>query len=220
MPALSCVVIDDLYAAPLTVREHALSLAYTDAESEADRRYYRGRLSSPEHPFSPIGLRRISIALGRPLLCRRPTGEFRLLHARDPGDPHGCEWVHSDAIAERYAAIVYLNRPEQCRGGTAFYRHRELGLDRMPTAGPEAETIAAHLGLSPEALVDRLVADGHEPAEHWEPAGMVAMRFNRCVVFESSQFHARTDTFGDTPQTARLTQNFFFDVVDEPATRS
>ena len=41
----------------------------------------------------------------------------------------------------------------------------------------------------------------------------VPMRFNRCIIFDSRQFHARTGAFGSTAQDGRLTQNFFFDIL-------
>ena len=39
---------------------------------------------------------------------------------------HQCR-PHADPV--RIAGVVYLNPPEQCQGGTAFYRHRATGVE-------------------------------------------------------------------------------------------
>jgi hypothetical protein len=39
---------------------------------------------------------------------------------------HQCR-PHADPV--RIAGVVYLNSPQQCRGGTAFYRHRATGAE-------------------------------------------------------------------------------------------
>lgn len=39
---------------------------------------------------------------------------------------HQCR-PHADPV--RIAGVIYLNLPEQCRGGTAFYRHRATGVE-------------------------------------------------------------------------------------------
>ncbi len=37
----------------------------------------------------------------------------------------------------RWVGVLYLNLPEQCRGGTAFYRHRPSDQDRAPLTQEE-----------------------------------------------------------------------------------
>src|ERR1700692_1781494 len=97
----------------------------------------------------------------------------------------------------RYAAIVYLNEPEQCEGGTAFYRHRETGLDNVP----DFDSIEWHHAVSrtkkePEALRKTSQADGFDIGSKWDQLSVVPMRFNRCIIFDSRQFHARLGGFG------------------------
>ena len=49
---------------------------------------------------------------------------------------------HIDTVM--LAGVVYLNLPEQCRGGTAFYRHRATGIAewRVRTADSVAPAAA------------------------------------------------------------------------------
>jgi Family of unknown function (DUF6445) len=132
MNNLRLCVIDDFYPDPQVVRQYALSLPFKEMESSAEKTFYKGRLTEPQHGFSQMGLELIAAHLRKLIYWRMPTGEFRLIFERMKDDPHRKTWIHFDSMVTRYAAIVYLNEPEQCEGGTAFYRHRETGWDDVP----------------------------------------------------------------------------------------
>jgi hypothetical protein len=125
------------------------------------------------------------------------------------------------------AGLAYLNLPAQCRGGTAFYRHRRTGLERWPA---DDEALAQALdtlgiraaGLSPTEAANALAAALFKPrsepgfiresTEDWELTALVEMRWNRAVFYETALFHSaytRDDFFGDRLDTQRLTQTFF-----------
>ena len=214
MNNLRLCVIDNFYPDPHLVRQYALSLPFKEMESSAEKTFYKGRLTEPRHGFSQMGLELIAANMRKLVYWRMPTGEFRLIFERTKDDPDRKTWIHFDSMVTRYAAIVYLNEPEQCEGGTAFYRHRETGWDDVP----DLDSIAWNHALTstsktPETLLKTFEADGFEIDSKWDQLSVVPMRFNRCIIFDSRQFHARLGGFGRSNDDGRLTQNFFFDVA-------
>jgi len=95
--------------------------------------------------------------------------------------------VHADDfMGGQSTIIVYLNRPEHCRGGTAFMRHKETGYER----GIEGEGWKADEGKS----------------EAWETIMECPMRSNRALIFDSRLLHRATPTqgFGTDASNGRL----------------
>ena len=103
--------------------------------------------------------------------------------------------VHFDET--RWAAVVYLNTPEQCSGGTALYQHRATGATKY------------HDVHRDPAALRQTMADSANP-DAWREVASVAMVPNRLVLFDPDQFHQATGYFGDTNKNARLIHNFFF----------
>lgn len=121
--------------------------------------------------------------------------------------PHS--FVHSDDICAGWAALIYLNAPEQCRGGTAFYRHLPTGSISMPS---DAELEAS--GVDVGAFKEQMTKDW-KTLEAWDFMGFVGMQFNRVVCYPTSMFHSRYphEAFGKTPADGRLVGVVFFDFV-------
>ncbi|HEU0133461.1 MAG TPA: DUF6445 family protein, partial [Allosphingosinicella sp.] len=99
------------------------------------------------------------------------------------------------------------SRPEDCRGGTEFFRHIRTGLDRVPL-GPED---LAKAGFSSYAqlqreIMDRDVADRSK----WECEMVVPMKFNRLVLLRPWLFHTSGPGFGDSIENGRLVYLMFF----------
>jgi hypothetical protein len=214
MSNLRLCIIDDFYPDPHLVRRYALSLPFKEMESSEERTFYKGRLTEPNHLYSQAGLELIAAQLRKLVYWRMPTGEFRLIFERMKDDPDRKTWIHFDSMVTRYAGIVYLNEPDQCEGGTAFYRHRETGWDDVPDLDSTTWLDAMRrTNKTPETLLRTFQADGFEIDSKWDQLSVVPMRFNRCVIFDSRQFHARLGGFGRGTDDGRLTQNFFFDVA-------
>lgn len=115
--------------------------------------------------------------------------------------------VHADAVmGSDYAAVLYLNPPEQCRGGTAFYTHSRLGIDRLPAS--------EELGLSEEGLkawTSRLERDW-QVQELWQLTGLAGMKHNRLIVYPTQMFHSRfpREGFGSNLNDGRMIWIAFF----------
>lgn len=145
----------------------------------------------------------ISKALGQKIVPKLSC--FRMNLAGEM--PHS--WIHSDDICAQYASVLYLNPPEQCRGGTAFWHHTGLGLDAMPPWDAHPSQTTGEWFLS---MMNREWKD----LTFWEQSGFVAMRFNRFITYPTSRFHSRYpfEGFGSGPQDGRIIWACFYDVED------
>jgi hypothetical protein len=144
---------------------------------------------------------RIAAAVGSPITPRLSC--FRLNLAGE--FPHS--WVHSDDICAEYASVLYLNLPEQCAGGTAFWRHSALGMDRLLTR----EELAAR-GMNPDHFYQLMNREWRD-LKFWEQADFVPMRFGRFVTYPTCLFHSRYpfEGFGNGADNGRLIWVCFYD---------
>lgn len=214
MNTMRLLIVDDFYPDPLAVRKYALFLPFHEINSEQERNYYKGKLTNAGHAFSQYGLELIAREIGKPITWPTQTGEFRLIFERAKDDPYRKTWIHFDSMVTRYAGIVYLNPPEQCDGGTAFYRHKETKWELLPDfESPSWNEVTKRTGKRFDTILETLREDGYKVNEKWDLLLQVPMRFNRCIVFDSRQFHARVSGFGKSQSDGRLTQNFFFNLL-------
>lgn len=122
--------------------------------------------------------------------------------------PHS--WVHSDDICAKYASVLYLNRPEQCSGGTAFWKHEQLGIDRLPSrADLEAR------GVDADGFYKGMDRDWKDLGL-WKQTGFVAMKRNRFITYPTCLFHSRFpfEGFGKGPEDGRLIWICFYDLAE------
>ncbi len=124
------LILDNLYRDPEYVRSLALSLETTRPKSSHPglSSEFRTDISSllrlawkyvgKELGYTP------ELTVSRSVF---PGMSFMRIN-RKPEDLtiHQCR-PHADPV--RIAGVVYLNPPEQCVGGTAFYRHRATGVE-------------------------------------------------------------------------------------------
>lgn len=151
------------------------------------------------HPV-PHWYERIAELIGAPITPRLSC--FRLNLAGEL--PHS--WVHSDDICATYASVLYCNLPEQCKGGTAFWRHKTRDLDHLPTR--------TELGIGADEFYRTMDREWKE-LEHWQQIGFVPMKFNRFITYPTCMFHSRFpfEGFGTGPKDGRLIWICFFDKV-------
>jgi len=144
---------------------------------------------------------RIAAVVGFPIVPRLCC--FRLNLAGEL--PHS--WVHSDDICAQFASVLYLNPPEQCSGGTAFWRHKGLGMDRLLSR----DELTAR-GCDPEAFYELMTREWKR-IEPWEQVALVPMVWNRFISYRTSLFHSRFpfEGFGSGPGDGRLIWVCFFD---------
>jgi hypothetical protein len=118
-----------------------------------------------------------------------------------------CE-VHADVGSTR-VFIIYLNRPDECHGGTGFYRHKQTGLE-SPYDWDVVSSILRRFRWTMEDLGARLLADSKDPSK-WVLVDMVSMRFNRLLVMDGRRFHSHILDFHASrcPAARRLTMMSF-----------
>lgn len=104
--------------------------------------------------------------------------------------------AHTDSSMGGYSLMVYLNRPEDCRGGTALVRHKATGMDS-----------------NPESYLEELVwkRDTNKP-DAWEETQRCEMKSNRGCVFPAERMHRAEPVggYGTDSKHGRLVMTAFF----------
>jgi hypothetical protein len=194
------IVVDGFYDDPDAVRRLALGAEYHDHGGKAN---FPG-LESVKSFYTRAHAEKFAGIVGSTITydpARWIFGKFRSATATQRGQTK----VHVDRVD--WTAVVYLSHGEDIEGGLGIYRHKELGMDRIPDAGDlhalgyrDIDDFDAR-EVYPVSLDD----------SKWDLIELVEIKYNRCIVFRGSRlFHAIVSTFGSNLHTGRLTHNFFF----------
>ena len=170
--------------------------------------YYDCRLRFPVFP--PVGL----IALAQhaievaykvsvePQQNSMDVNSFMQIGAR-PGN-HACP--HQDALIpgkRTFTCLLYLNSPDECSGGTGFFRFRKT------------KSVVSDERFEAERRRDERFRSSEQdywppdPDVYWEHIGTISMVTGRMLIFPAQYFHAAfhpEDSFFDFP---RLTLAFW-----------
>jgi len=199
---VSLVIVDDFLSNPDAFRTQALGLTYTQPGA------YPGFNSVEQLNIDGLD-QVVSQIVNEPLRAIVPPeshGKCRLTLAEQskPG------LIHVDQ--SDWSGILYLSRPEDCQGGTGFYRHIPTGTDRVPT------TIEGlnDLGFSSYDEFRRATAN-RDSADRstWDMVMNVPMRFNRLVLLQPWFWHTSGPGFGDSIENGRLIFVMFFRRVQQ-----
>ena len=155
----------------------------------------------------PAVIERIAGVVGYPLVPADPkgTGRFSLRTSRMT---MGLD-IHADACL--IGGILYLNRAEQCQGGTSVFRHHQTGLFAFPS-----EEEQARLGLASDSrgyFQYFCQREGMDRSK-WEEVVRAEMKPNRLVLIGGGLFHSHTSVFGNDLNDGRLVQLYFLDARD------
>ena len=195
----SFVIVDDFLENAAALRDAALRLTYPEQEGA-----FPGRNSLERINIEGLA-GEASRLVGEPLRPISPPeshAKCRLTLARDTGRAK----VHVDH--SHWSGILFLSRPEDCRGGTEFFRHRATGTDRAPDS---LEAVRA-LGFdSYEAMHREIIEKDSTDDSAWEMIMQVPMRFNRLLLLRPWLWHTAGPAFGDRPENGRLVYLMFFD---------
>jgi hypothetical protein len=170
--------------------------------------YYDCRLRFPiRYPNSMVAaaqqvIRKVYTINTRPLDASVDVNWFMQIRERraDFAFPHN---DMTENVRRSFTCIVYLNRSEECSGGTAFFRFKKSGslvFDETYARSIREDSSLAETGL--DYWPSR--AD-----ESWERLGTVEMAPGRLLIFPSEYFHAAyhpQDSFYEFP---RLTLAFW-----------
>lgn len=195
------IIIDDFLADPLQLRNQALRLKYAVSGR------YPG-LNSTEKINIP-GLNEIVSQLVYEPVRAPWTEDFShgscrvsLASHNRPEEPPR---IHIDQ--SHWSGILYLSLPEDCGGGTEFYRHLPTGTDHVPLT-PDAlkETGYSSYDDLRAQILDKDALDRSK----WELTMTVPMRFNRLVLLQAQYWHTSGLGFGDSLENGRLVYLMFF----------
>jgi len=197
----SLIVVDDFFSPKdaAALRQRALELTYPEQDGA-----FPGRNSLERIQIGGLA-EAVSRLTGEPLAPITPPqshGKFRITLAGDKGRAG----VHIDRGAQ-WSGILYLSRPEDCRGGTEFYRHLDTGTERAPFSQEEIEAMGFSTAQEMHSRV--IEKDGLDPAK-WEMTMRVPMRFNRLVLLRPWLWHTAGEAFGDSLESGRLVYLLFF----------
>jgi hypothetical protein len=199
---VNALLKDDFAPDVQAVRKAVINGPFT-TETGPDGATYTGISTYPVPQW--YGL--IAELVGCPILPRLSCFRLNL----DGELPHS--WVHSDDICAQYASVLYLNTPEQCYGGTAFWRHKLKIIDRLPSrnelTNQQIDADRFYKSMDQEWKVLSL----------WEQIHLVPMKWNRFITYPTCLFHSRYPFagFGKGPQDGRLIWICFYDKQVTPA---
>jgi hypothetical protein len=197
------LVVDDFLDNAAAFRSHALSLDYPHLQGA-----FPGRNSLQRINLDGIA-DVASTLVGEPLVVPDPPqshAKSRLTLAADKGRGK----VHIDS--SHWSGILYLSRPQDCFGGTDFFRHRATGLDRFPITKEELDRVGfADFAEAHRVLIEQ---DGTNDAA-WELTMTVPMQFNRLLLLRPWLFHTAGPGFGTSPENGRLVYLLFFNQAAE-----
>lgn len=194
LPALT--VIDDFlgYEKALEIRNRVLAGEFKDLSFMGG--VYQGTCVNVEAPEIKEGLEKFfSSKIELAIQAFRNGHKDTTLHVN----------IHSDNVITRWAAVYYLNLPEQCRGGTAFYQLKDTGWDTMPT-----QDVLDWSGKTLDWLKTKWTDE-----DAWHMTSFAGMKFDRLIFYPSEYFHSRypLQGWGDGKDDGRMVWVGFFDLV-------
>ena len=194
----SLIIVDDFLNNASELRDAALQLDYPKQDGA-----FPGRNSQERIEIGGLA-QQVSRLVGEPLKLMSPLqshAKCRVTLAADKGRAK----VHVDRA--HWSGILYLSRPEDCRGGTEFFRHRRTGTDRAPIN--ERELAAMGYASNEEVHREIIEKDSNDDSK-WELTMQVPMRFNRLVLLRPWLWHTAGPAFGDRIENGRLVYLMFF----------
>jgi len=194
----SLIIVDDFLNNASGLRDAALQLDYPEQDGA-----FPGRNSQERIEIGGLA-QQVSRLVGEPLKLMSPLqshAKCRVTLAADKGRAK----VHVDRA--HWSGILYLSRPEDCRGGTEFFRHRRTGTDRAPIN--ERELAAMGYASNEEVHREIIEKDSNDDSK-WELTMQVPMRFNRLVLLRPWLWHTAGPAFGDRIENGRLVYLMFF----------
>lgn len=195
----SFIVIDDFLDNAHELRKAALNLDYPPVQGP-----YPGRNSAQRLKIEGLD-QEVSRLVGEPLTSMQDTqahGKFRVASAHDRGSAK----VHVDA--SHWSGILFLSRPEDCKGGTEFFRHKETNTERVPYNDDEAMK-RFHTPSAKKWVTELLERDSNDDSK-WDMTFRIPMRFNRLILFRPWLWHSAGESFGTTMEDSRLIYLMFF----------
>lgn len=193
------LIVDNFYADPDSIRNYAISLQKED-ESGGN---YAGVMSL-NHFLTQEHLDSFQQLFGHAVEpSTQLTGKFRFSKTGDEMK----QQIHFDPGKNQvWAGVWYGSKDYPDTIGTSFWKHKRTGLESIPLTQSGIEQYG---WKNADDLKVFLETDGIDYSK-WDMTFSVPYKYNRLVMFRPWLFHAPGESFGDSIETARLVQTFFF----------
>jgi len=192
-------IIENFYDNPNGVRQHALESVFVTEGN------YPGKDTNAQN-WTQVVIDKFTRLMNQDIIPLS-GGNYRLSLAGDTGTRH----IHFDAGI--YVATLCLTPNQYCQGGTAFWKHNQLGIDYV-----DYEDIAGIQALgyeSQEHLEQSLIVEDGQDESLWTQVDLAPFAFNRCVILKGEYLHSPwPQGWGNNKDNGRLTQHFFFELAE------
>jgi len=179
------LVIDNFYESPDDIRALAMRCKF-----DGNSPYYKG-FRTAEKYLLPGVKERFEKILGRPVINWDKYGTNGCFHYSLGGDQIV---YHHDP--QQYAGVLYLTPDAPVEAGTSLYRSKMT-----------KSMVGYGTGYS------EVYPRGHLDPSQFERVDTVGNVYNRLILFDSHMIHSASSYFGDSKESGRLVQLFFFDLV-------
>lgn len=179
-------IIDNFLPDTAAIRAHALASEFVDWPGYDGEVYRRVCLTDV-----PGLLERIEQVMG-------PVEMLGMGYRLNFGGELPNAAIHSDLGWGTHALVLYLSEGE---GGTAFWRHKVTGANRIDPGDAELLEIVRH---------------DWDNAERWDQLALAEIKMGRAIIYESAYFHSRWPfaAFGTDANDGRLIAVAFFTPKD------
>ena len=202
-PYFPTVIIDDFFETPDLVRWWALEQDFF----KGDRGSWPGVRSELLHNSNTelynLLIRKIYNVVkdyGVQEIYDLQTG-FQLID-----ESWGTGWVHDDDPKLNIAGLVYLSPNAPTTSGTTLY------LDNIDFNVEQYKKLFMEDVFSEPEEREKFQKYRLEQRSNFKPTIQIGNVYNRCIIFDTRNWHSADNFFGDMKENTRLTNVFFFKV--------
>jgi hypothetical protein len=176
------IVVDDFADHPELMREESLLVRYV-------RRPMSPGCSEVSLPsrYTPLLGKKFARLAEEKVLWDPGSGTYRKMFLKEVKRTGTAFMAHSDGSLN-FIALLYLNLPSECQGGTAFYRHKATGLEGYHDPRAVLKALKK-LKISFTDLQKMIWEDAQKP-RRWERTRLVQMKYNRALIYNGWLFHS------------------------------
>lgn len=204
-------IVDDFYPDPDAIRKEALGYNYIEGITKENKRGHTGvRARNPNYANMVYLRNRLQSIVGKLIVdfkYNTSNGSFNLGWKKE----HYFNWIHGDHTKERgdhrdfWAAVIYLTPNPPTQSGTVLVEHTVSGTTKQYQNNAE---------ITGPAFRENFFHSSLDYGD-WTPHAIVENKYNRCLVYHGTYFHAPTvSSFGHNKLTGRLTQVAFFETEE------
>jgi hypothetical protein len=200
-PFLPTIVIDNFYENPDLIRDWALSQEFF----KGNRGSWPGLRTELLHSLKP---ELFDVLLKKLLFVLKDYGYREILDMQTGfqiiDGTWGTGWVHDDDPKLHVAGVIYMTPDAPVDSGTTIYadqpdfdgeKFSELFMKDVFSETPEERALYSKYR--------------EEQKSHFTPSIKIGNVYNRCIIFDTRNWHSADNFFGTELANSRLTQVFF-----------